>query len=198
VNATSEGAARLTRFATGGGDQQALLDSMASRQPDGRWHDLADAIMRDRLADVVPADLQHQQAARAELVNAMAHEGWNEPSANHAEAATESIQGAEAATTRIRDHYALHSHPYPAAEPSHNAPAFPLEEALERASSPEPAAPTSTSAKTESDRVLRAAFSGQAQPQRTRSRQPLHTDSADVPRSSPAHNRTSRGLDGRT
>ncbi|MDX6284271.1 MAG: hypothetical protein QOH03_5342 [Kribbellaceae bacterium] len=117
---------------------------------------LADAILRDRLANEVPVDIQHQQAVRAELVNAMAHEGWNKPSADYAEAADESIQGAEAAIDRIRDHYAIHMHPYPAAEPSRDAPDLPLE-----------ADPRRSAAATESDQALRAALSGQAQPRAT-------------------------------
>jgi hypothetical protein len=180
MNATSSGAAQLTEFASGAGDQQALLAAMASRPPNARWQDLADAIMRDRLADVVPADTQHHQAARAELVNAMAHEGWNAPSADHGEASNESIQGAQAATTRIRDHYAVHSHPYPAAEPSRNAPDLPLATDSGRSASV-----------ADSEQALRTALSGQTPPRAT---QPTRADTAGSrPQPTAAHDPLERG-----
>ncbi|WP_328326115.1 hypothetical protein OHA70_37270 [Kribbella sp. NBC_00382] len=188
MSAPSDGVERLTEFAirartaaatsgTGTGTGQAaeagsaidagsdehrrLLAAMTDRPANERWQLLADAIVRGQLADVVPADNQHQQAARAELINAMAHEGWDDPSSGSVDAADESIRAADAATSRIREHYGVHTQPYPAAEPSRNAPNLPL------------AGDSSRSASTaDSDQAIRAALTGQARPGATQLTRP--------------------------
>ncbi len=72
---------------------------------------------------VVPKDPAHQQAARAELVNAMAHDGWTglhnkEPFVGSMVAHDTRVE-LNAATNRIRQHYTQNpATPYPARVPN--------------------------------------------------------------------------------
>jgi hypothetical protein len=67
---------RLVDHAAGPDRRQDLLRSMLDKPVAMRWDAVANEIVQNRLADVVPQGPRHQQAARAELVHAMAHGGW--------------------------------------------------------------------------------------------------------------------------
>jgi len=119
---------RLTEYAAGSERAAQLQSAMLDRPTVMRWDAVADEIVRHRLGDVVPHDATHQQHARAELVNAMAHPNWagleNARSTSMGrdvgDLAVERMQAAEG---RIRAHYrdspAL---PYPAVAPNRTAP----------------------------------------------------------------------------
>ncbi|MDX6239890.1 MAG: hypothetical protein QOG10_4705 [Kribbellaceae bacterium] len=119
-----------------------------------RWDTIADEIIRNRLTNVVPPDLGHQQAARAVLVKAMAHPTWDglhqrdeiagRIAAHHAKTALDS------AIERLHQHYRT--------DPSQPSPTTP----------PQPAADvghdqirTAENAQ-RTDPALRAAMTGQA------------------------------------
>ncbi|TDD51878.1 hypothetical protein E1263_29735 [Kribbella antibiotica] len=104
---------------------------LASRAMDApvvmRWDVIADEIVKNRLADVVPADPQHQQAARAELIHAMTHPEWEyldkAPAEAGDNAAQRTTQALDKATQGIRDHYAHNPEsPVPAQNPNFRVP----------------------------------------------------------------------------
>lgn len=147
----------LLDYAAGDGPERDELANRALAQPVVmRWDTIADHVVRTRLDGVVPADPVHQQAARAELVNAMANNAWykldevRSPSIGQ-DAATVSISASNDALTRIQQHY-QHSpnQPYPSAAPNPAAPQagpqMPNAEQERRFASPE----------------MQAAFAGQA------------------------------------
>jgi hypothetical protein len=124
---------------------------MAEKRDVERWYLPAQEILRNRLADldVVHDDGQHQQAAEAVIINALAHEGWlhieGRPAADGLAIAEESKRGVEAALGGIREHYKIHSHPSPMAGPSRSVPLpIPAQAII--------------------DPALRSALSGQPQP----------------------------------
>ncbi|GAA3133515.1 hypothetical protein JOF29_002341 [Kribbella aluminosa] len=88
-----------------------------------RWDAIADEIVRNRLGDVVPQDPAHEQAARAELINAMVRPDWAtvdeaQPIVGH-DIAQSMTQSLDEATERIREHYAQSpNEPYPAKTPN--------------------------------------------------------------------------------
>ncbi|WP_328992476.1 hypothetical protein OG394_39450 [Kribbella sp. NBC_01245] len=105
-------------------ERNALVDRALAQPVVMRWDVIADHIVRTRLDGVVPADPAHQQAARAELVNAMANNSWhtleevNYSSIGEA-AATSSIEASNQAIGRIEQHYQqFPNHPYPSASPN--------------------------------------------------------------------------------
>ena len=86
------------------------------------WDVVADHVVRNELADVVPPDPEHQQAARAHLVNQMAVGEWdgvqNRPGRGPltADLAT---AGVDRAVGQIREHYQNNpGEPYPAKAPN--------------------------------------------------------------------------------
>jgi hypothetical protein len=150
-DAAFEGVNRLAEYAAGPGGKEQLLRAMAEKPDVERWYLPAEEIVRNRLADIeaVHDDGQHQLAAEAGIINALAHEGWlhieGRPAADGRAIADESVRGAEAAMDRIHDHYQIHSHPFPSAEPSRSVP-LPIP------------------ARAIVDPALRSALSGQPQP----------------------------------
>lgn len=83
-----------------------------------RWDVIADEIVKNKLANVVPRDPQHQQAARAELINAMTQPGWGQLDTSQAIAgpvvAHDTTHALDNATQQVRDHYAQSpGTPYP-------------------------------------------------------------------------------------
>lgn len=133
----------LAEHATGPGDSSRLLAAMARRPADQRWDLVARAFADNGLAGVVPDDVQHQQAARAELVNSMAHEGWvgveGKSGPEGHTVGSLAVRAAYDAVARIRDHYVRFGDrdggapPYPAAEPGRDAPTLPVPAALDPA-----------------------------------------------------------------
>ncbi|MET7281544.1 hypothetical protein ABZS29_25135 [Kribbella sp. NPDC005582] len=89
-----------------------------------RWDAIADELVKNRLSDIVPADAEHQQAARAELINSMAHAGWTKLHKSTLEsagqvAAKDSTAALDAAAQRIREHYATNTAaPYASSTPN--------------------------------------------------------------------------------
>lgn len=113
----------LLEYAAGPEGAQQLANRAIDRPVVMRWDVIADEIVRNRLGDVVPADPAHQQAARAELINAMTQPGWldlHQTRANVGPAvAQETTQALDEATDRIREHHAKNpSAPYPAKNPN--------------------------------------------------------------------------------
>lgn len=103
------------------------MDQLAGRALDApvvmRWDVIADETVQNRLGDVVPSDPQHQQAARAELINAMTQPSWEQLDRSAAgegpEVARETTEALGQAEERIRAHYAQSpSQPYPAKTPN--------------------------------------------------------------------------------
>jgi hypothetical protein len=150
-DAAVEGVNRLAEYAAGPGGKEQLLRAMAEQPDVERWYLPAQEIVRVRLADieVVHDDGQHQLAAEAAIINALAHEGWlhieGRPAAEGRAIADKSVRGAEAAIDRIREHYQIHSYPSPSAEPSRSV-------------------PLRVPARAIVDPALRSALSGQLQP----------------------------------
>ncbi len=108
-------------------DRDQLTQRLLDQRLVMRWDAVADEIVRSRLGGVVPPDPQHQRAARAALVRAMAHPNWQ-----HLEKAREEKSGhnvaeytrerLDAAIQDIGRHYSdLPSKPYPAEPLNHEA-----------------------------------------------------------------------------
>jgi len=113
----------LLEYAAGPDGKDALADRAIDQPVVMRWDAIADEIVKNKLGDVVPPDPQHQQAARAELINAMVSPEWDElhkqqPVVGH-DAARQTTQALDNATARIREHYAQNpAEPCPAKIPN--------------------------------------------------------------------------------
>jgi len=103
------------------------MDDLAARALDQpvvmRWNVIAEGMVKNRLGDVVPTDPRHQQAARAELINAMTQPSWELLDKARAmfgpTAARETTHALDEATARIRQHYAQNpGQPYPSRTPN--------------------------------------------------------------------------------
>ena len=86
------------------------------------WDVVADSIVRNELADVVPPDPEHQQAARAHLVNQMSIPEWqgvqHRPGRGDMVAQL-TVEGTDRAVGQIREHYRQNpGEPYPAKVPN--------------------------------------------------------------------------------
>ncbi|MET9316536.1 hypothetical protein ABZX12_32355 [Kribbella sp. NPDC003505] len=113
----------LLEYAAGPEGKDALADRAIDQPVVMRWDAIADEIVRNRLGDVVPQDPQHQQAARAELINAMTGPGWrnldDELPVVGNDVAQATTQSLDDATDRIREHYAENpTEPYPSKIPN--------------------------------------------------------------------------------
>lgn len=162
----------LDYAATPGPERDALVDRALARPVVMRWDVVADQVVRTRLDGVVPADPAHQQAARAELVNAMANSSWhrlekvNSPSIGQA-AAESSIEASNKAIGRIEQHYQQSpNQPYPATAPNPAAAQAPSQ-ATAKASGQGMSQATGQQFDGEQQRrfaspEMRAAFAGQA------------------------------------
>jgi hypothetical protein len=87
-----------------------------------RWDVVADSIVRNELADIVPSDADHQQAARAHLTTRMAVPGWDgiqhRPNAGPIVAA-DTKAAVDTAVGELRVHYQQSpDEPYPAKVPN--------------------------------------------------------------------------------
>lgn len=117
---------RLLERATSSQTERTQLLASAMNMPVVmRWDAVADHIVRNELADVVPPDPEHQQAARAHLVNQMATPEWagvqNRPNAGPL-AADLTTAGVDRAVGQLRVHYEQRSgEPYPAKVPNPQA-----------------------------------------------------------------------------
>jgi hypothetical protein len=69
--------ALLERAASSDSERSALLSTAVDQPVVMRWDVVADSIVRNELADIVPSDADHQQAARAHLTTRMAVPGWD-------------------------------------------------------------------------------------------------------------------------
>jgi hypothetical protein len=117
---------RLVDYAAGPDRQDELLRAMLDKPVVMRWEVVADEVVQNRLGDVVPQDPQHQQAARAELVHAMAHDGWVDVQHRSADGgrlvASDTEATLNAAVNRIRQHYQENpGQPYPSVAPNQAA-----------------------------------------------------------------------------
>jgi hypothetical protein len=121
-----EAAGELLSYAATSEAERVLLAASALDAPVMmRWDVVADEIVRTRLGDAVPHDSQHQQAARARLVSAMAVTGWDgvqfrrEAGAVVAEDTRASL---DHAIRQIREHYqSSPGRPYPSVAPNPTA-----------------------------------------------------------------------------
>lgn len=119
VHATNELLSRATTSET----QRTELLSTALDQPVVmRWDTIADSIVRNELADVVPPDAQHQQAARAHLVGRMAEPMWDgvqHRSDRGQMVADLTNDNLDTAVGQIREHYQQNpGEPFPAKVPN--------------------------------------------------------------------------------
>lgn len=112
----------LDRASSSDTDRAELLDKALDQPVVMRWDTVADNIVRNELADTVPPDAEHQQAARAHLVNQMAVGEWNGVQNRQnggplvADLTNESV---DRAVTQLRDHYqTTPNDPYPAKTPN--------------------------------------------------------------------------------
>jgi hypothetical protein len=117
---------RLVDYAAGPDRQDELLRAMLDKPVVMRWDVVADEIVQNRLGDVIPQDPQHQQAARAELVHVMAHDGWvgvQHRSADRGRlVASDTEATLNAAVNRIRQHYNHNpGRSYPSVAPNQGA-----------------------------------------------------------------------------
>ncbi|MEV8378258.1 hypothetical protein AB0P21_36310 [Kribbella sp. NPDC056861] len=90
-----------------------------------RWDAVADRLVQNELADVVPPDPAHQQAARAHLVNKMAVESWeglrDRPDGGSTVAALTNA-GLDEGVQDLREHYRSSPEtPHPARSPNPHA-----------------------------------------------------------------------------
>jgi hypothetical protein len=162
---------RLVAYAAQPARRPALIAAMLDRPTVMRWDAVADEIVRNRLGDVVPQDAMHQQYARAELVNAMAHAGWNGLDGRPSQSAGE-IVGADAVTRldaaveRIRVHYRdSPGVPYPAVAPNRSAPlGLDGEQARPASVMPAAAGRQAHAAQPAVDPAMRLALGGQPPP----------------------------------
>ena len=116
---TTEAVNLLAEYAAGPGGKKALLNLMGKGVARFRWHDLANAILKNDLKKVVPDNSRHQTPARDCLGNAMAHDGWP-PGESHSPAtrlqnAEKSVENVMEVVGQIRKHYNDDKlkHPFP-------------------------------------------------------------------------------------
>ncbi len=157
------------------GDRDTLAQRALDQPVVMRWDAIAGEIVKNKLTDVVPDDPRHQQAARAVLIRAMVHSGWQGlEDGDRVEgqwAAYHSRLRLDAAIQDISQHYAAApAEPYPAAPPN---PAAAAERGVEPSSTAQviqPNAPDqhgrrvepSSSQEPSIDPAMRAALSGTA------------------------------------
>jgi hypothetical protein len=112
----------LSRATSSEQERSQLLHSAVDEPVVMGWDVIADHIVRNELADVVPQDPAHQQAARAHLVNQMAVGEWdgvqNRPGRGPLTADLAKA-GVDRAVGQIREHYGRNpGEPYPAKVPN--------------------------------------------------------------------------------
>ena len=119
VHATGE---LLDRATSSDAERTELLNKAVDQPVAMRFDTIADSIVRNELADTVPPDPEHQQAARAHLVNQMSVEEWASVHRRDgrgpmtAELTNEAIDNGVA---QLREHYQnTPDEPYPAKTPN--------------------------------------------------------------------------------
>jgi hypothetical protein len=112
----------LDRASTSDTERADLLTAAIDQPVMMRWDAIADNIVRNELGDTVPPGAEHQQAARAHLVNQMAVDEWaavhdlNGLGPTTAQLTNEAIDNG---VTQIREHYQnTPDEPYPARTPN--------------------------------------------------------------------------------
>ena len=120
--AVHAGEALLDRATDSPEERKQLLESALDQPAVMRWDAVADHIVRNELADVVPPDPAHQQAARAQLVNQMAVAEWDgvqhRPNAGPLTADL-TRAGVDRGVGQLREHYEQNpGEPYPAKVPN--------------------------------------------------------------------------------
>ncbi|GAA1691308.1 hypothetical protein GCM10009745_40770 [Kribbella yunnanensis] len=113
----------LLEYAAGPEGAADLADRTIDAPVTMRWDVIADEIVKNKLAGVVPQGPEHQQAARAELINAMTTSSWQGLDESRVDisgaVAAETDQALDQATQRIQNHYARRPEtPYPANTPN--------------------------------------------------------------------------------
>ncbi|HWD82940.1 MAG TPA: hypothetical protein VG497_28770, partial [Kribbella sp.] len=115
----------LQRATSSEEERSQLLNSALDKPVMMRWDTVADHIVRNELADVVPPDPAHQQAARAHLINKMAVGEWNgvQFRAQAGEMTGKlALDGVNAAVEDLGEHYQRQpDEPYPAKVPNPHA-----------------------------------------------------------------------------
>lgn len=119
VHATGE---LLDRVSTSDAQRANLQVAVLDQPVAMRFDAIADNIVRNELSDTVPPDTEHQQAARAHLVNQMAVDEWSAVrdldglGSTTAELTNEAVDNGVA---QIREHYQnAPDEPYPAKTPN--------------------------------------------------------------------------------
>ncbi|GAA0614447.1 hypothetical protein HPO96_26135 [Kribbella sandramycini] len=120
--AVRAGSELLDRATSSAAERQQLLQSALDQPVVMRFDAVADHIVRNELADVVPPEPAHQQAARAQLVNQMAIPEWDgvqhRPNAGGLTADL-TRAGVDRAVGQLREHYRQSpDEPYPAVTPN--------------------------------------------------------------------------------
>ncbi|QNE17575.1 hypothetical protein F1D05_06215 [Kribbella qitaiheensis] len=112
----------LDRASTSGAERADLLSAAIDQPVMMRWDTIAGSIVQNELADTVPPDADHQQAARAHLVNQMAVDEWavvhdlDGLGPATAELTNEAVDNGVA---QLREHYQnTPDEPYPARTPN--------------------------------------------------------------------------------
>ncbi|TDD41959.1 hypothetical protein E1263_42360, partial [Kribbella antibiotica] len=123
--AVQAGEALLDRVTNSADERRQLLQTALDQPVAMRWDAVADHVVRTELADVVPPNPAHQQAARAELVNRMATGEWrvvkDRPPLGKVTGEI-TTEGVDRAVKDLRDHYQQNpGEPYPAKVPNQAA-----------------------------------------------------------------------------
>jgi hypothetical protein len=120
--AVQAGNALLDRATTSEEQRGQLINTTVDQPTVMGWDAVADNIVRNELADVVPPDAEHQQAARAHLVNQMAIPEWH--GVQHRPGRGEmvanlTVEGVDRGVGQIREHYQQNpGEPYAARVPN--------------------------------------------------------------------------------
>ncbi|MEV6271044.1 hypothetical protein AB0L64_28035 [Kribbella sp. NPDC051936] len=120
--AVQAGNALLDRATTSAQQRDQLLQAVVDQPTVMGWDTVADTIVRNELADVVPPDPEHQQAARAHLVNQMAIPEWDgvqHRPGRGGMVAELTVEGIDRGVGQLREHYQQNpGEPYPARMPN--------------------------------------------------------------------------------
>jgi hypothetical protein len=123
--AVQAGNALLDRATNSADEHAQLVDAVVDKPTVMGWDTVADNIVRNELADVVPPGAEHQQAARAHLVNQMAIPEWDgvqHRPGRGSMVAELTTEGIDRGVGQIREHYQSNpGEPYPAKLPNQAA-----------------------------------------------------------------------------
>ncbi|HZX07371.1 hypothetical protein [Kribbella sp.] len=123
--AVQAGNALLERATSSAEERDQLVNAVIENPTVMGWDTVADSVVRNELADVVPPDPEHQQAARAHLVNQMAIPEWDgvqHRPGRGSMVAELTTEGIDKGVGQIREHYQQNpGEPYPARMPNQAA-----------------------------------------------------------------------------